>query len=197
MNTSPNAKRFSMTSRPKESIASKFTVKQNGSRGKAASGCVTIPITDLREGDWKGLVRLLSPEPPHEWTGSSLTPDCARRLLKENNVCLLRKSKNRIRGVYPVFDKPEVSQSSLRGPSLGRPKRSGASWTQRALPAWAWREVFYQVLNSCRNQPLPAWSWDQIVAASQAASQPRRRGNGVEMPKRPDWRETLAKRIAA
>jgi hypothetical protein len=103
-------------------------------------------------------------------------------------------TSRRVRGIRPVFGERErVKCVILRGASVGRPRLSGLTWTQGTLPNWAWHEVFYQVMNSCRSRPFQTWTWEEIVAASRQT----RRANAIEMPKRPSWRETLAKRIVA
>lgn len=107
------------------------------------------------------------------------------------------RTDRRVRGIRPVLhERGRVERLVVRGVSVGQPKLSGSTWTQGTLPNWAWQEVFYQVMNSCRTQPLPPWSWEEIVTASRQARRTRRT-NVIEMPKRPCWREALAKRIAA
>ena len=152
---------------------------------------------DWYDGRLAGCVRVLLPrqDAPDKfvWSGGSVTKDCARQLVFEGQAALMRTGR-RVRGIRPVFGERErVKRVILRGASVGRPRLSGPTWTQGALPNWAWHEVFYQVMNSCRSRPFPPWTWEEIVAASRQA----RQANVIEMPKRPNWRETLAKRIVA
>jgi hypothetical protein len=152
---------------------------------------------DWYDGQLAGCVRVFLPrqDAPDKfvWSGGSVTKDCARQLVFEGQAALMRTGR-RVRGIRPVFgDRERVKRVILRGASVGRPRLSGPTWTQGTLPNWAWHEVFYQVMNSCRNRPFPPWTWEEIVAASRQD----RQANVIEMPKRPNWRETLAKRIVA
>jgi hypothetical protein len=156
-----------------------------------------VTADDWYDGQLAGCVRVFLPrqDAPDKfvWSGGSVTKDCARRLLFEGQAALMRTGR-RVRGIRPVFGERErVKRVILRGASVGRPRLSGPTWTQGTLPNWAWHEVFYQVMNSCRSRPFPPWTWEEIVAASRQA----RQANVIEMPKRPNWRETLAKRIVA
>lgn len=163
--------------------------------GPLEEGRLVVPSGDFREGDSKGWVRLFTSEPPHKWTGHSLSPEYASLLLQEGKVRLIRKSKGRVRGVFPVAQQPESGRYRLRGSSLGQPKRSGASWMQEVLPDWAGPDTFSQVINSCCPQPVKQRSGDAIAAAGQASRQPERQGKLRELPKRRD--ETREEKIAA
>jgi hypothetical protein len=166
-----------------------------GERGLLEEGRLVVLPGDLCEGELKGWVRLLNPEPPHQWTGHSLRPEQASLLLREGKVQLIRKSKGRVRGVFPVLQQPESGRYSLRGSSLGQPKRSGASWLQEVLPDWAGRDTFSQVINSCCTQPVKRRSRDAIAAVGQAGRQTERQGKLRELPKRRD--EKREEKIAA
>jgi hypothetical protein len=156
-----------------------------------------VTADDWYDGQLPRRVRVFLPRPDHPdkfvWSGGSVTEGCARQLLFEGQAALMSTGR-RVRGIRPVFGERErVKRVILRGASVGRPRLSGPTWTQGTLPNWAWHEVFYQVMNSCRSRPFPPWTWEEIVAASRQA----RQANVIEMSKRPNWRETLAKRIAA
>lgn len=156
-----------------------------------------VPAQNWYDGQLPGCVSVFLPRPDRpdklDWCGGSVTRDCARQLLSAGLAVLMCTGK-RVRGIRPVLhERGRIERLVVRGASVGQPKLSGSTWTQGRLPNWAWHEVFYQVMNSCRTQPLPPWSWEEIVTASR----PARRTNVIEMPKRPCWREILAKRIAA
>jgi hypothetical protein len=159
-----------------------------------------VTAEDWYDGQLPSCVRVFLPLPDDPdkfvWSGGSVTENCARQLVSEGQATLMRTGR-RMRGIRPVFGERErVKRVILRGASVGRPRLSGPTWTQGTLPNWAWHEVFYQVMNSCRGRPFQPWTWEEIVAASRQARQTRR-ANVIEMPKRPSWRETLAKRIVA
>ncbi len=91
-------------------------------------------VIPLSEAD--GPVRLFNPYPPHQHL-FSVTDECARRLLHEGKVRLLRSSK-RVRGICPLIHKREpVKVVIIRGACIGKPKLVGPSWVQAELASWA------------------------------------------------------------
>ncbi len=115
-------------------------------------------------GEGPGLYRILDPDPPHKFVGVSVTADCARRLLQEEKVRLVRSAK-RVRGICPIFhSRDPVKRVVIHGQSLGKPRRQGPNWVQPELPDWCWHEIFYAVMNSVSSRPLEPWTWDEIVS---------------------------------
>lgn len=132
--------------------------------------------------DAPGRYRVLDPHPPHNPVGFSVDDDCARRLLHEGLVRIVRSSQ-RIKGICPILHKREpVKVVIIRGASVGKPRREGPSWVQGELPDWCWHEVFYACMNSIRTHPFKPWTWDELVDTARSIKQnTKRKGKKVRL----------------
>ena len=133
----------------------------------------SVPAREFAEGIIPGMVRLFYAN--GQWSLSSVTDECARRLLREGLVELMRTKKG-ARGVRVLITppKPPVKVVIIRSQSLGKPYLDGATWMQPRLPDWVWHELFYSVMASCRPKRIEPWTWDEIFDAAKAIHRSRR-----------------------